>query len=123
MEVCVDRFLSPVLVSPLREEKIFVGGVGDVSHKQQHVLVVLSAPLRIVLGHDRGGVDVISKVEMVIIVKACAKVLPSIGKGGAVRVGVPAATMVILVVVVTSTHHHACRYMTHCKSLYAEQKL
>ena len=93
-------------MSPLREEQVFVGGVGDVSHEQQHVLVVLPSPLGIVLGHHRGSIDVVAEMEVVVVVETCAKVLSSIGKSGTVGVRVPAAAMAILVIVVTAAHHH-----------------
>ena len=107
--------LIPVFVSPLREEQVFVGGVGDVSNQQQHVLVILPAPLGIVLGHHRGSVDVVAEMEMVVVVETCAKVLSGVGKGGAVGVRVPAAAMAVLVVVVAAAHHHTySSIQSHC---------
>ena len=94
-------------MSPFWKEEVFVGGIGNVSDKQQHVLVILPAPLGVELGQHGSRIDVVSEVVVVVVVEAGSEVLASIRQRWTVRILVPATSVAVFVIIVAAAHHDA----------------
>lgn len=70
----------PVKVPPEREILVLFAGVGNISHQDVHVFLVLLKPLRVQVTEDSSSQNVVAVVKMVVIVKRIAKVRPCVAR-------------------------------------------
>ena len=74
----------PILLTKYRKVLVLGGGIGNVANIEENVLEIGTSPIIVQFGSNGGCVDVISVVEVVVVVVPISKVQSRIHKRGAV---------------------------------------